>query len=629
MTTEADLKKGFVLGPWEVLPERGLLRDGKKREHLEPLVMRVLVALACVQGDVLSKDELIEIVWDGRALSDEPLNRCVSLLRRKLGDDSRNPTYIQNIPRLGYRLMMPIQVMHAPSAPVNDRSAARNRAWMTRVAGAVAIVAAVALGLGLRGFISTQGPGPTMESVAIYPFTCAGITEQYLCFGFSEELTSTLLQTARIKIVKFREPLPTDRPPTEIAASLGVDGLLTGSVQQFGDSLKISAELIDAKSGFTTFSDTIEGLVSDVFELQEATASSVAQAILGTQSEPIRSASRPASFEAFAAYARGQLHFERRNLASIEESIRQFEETIRLDPLFGPAYLRLAYAYLLLPEYDSSLAIQAMFDLAAETTAAGIAADPEIRDRAGTVFGFIHHNRGEWAEADAAYEQAMNADTVFPVSRNWYSRFLATVGRLDDALEQAQLAYGQAPDRATIISRLAITNLWVNDLDAAGHYFDIAERLGQESPLNDIAYALYLVRIDDMAASRRFIKAGLAKDDFDSLWVDPVFDGMVDPALHARSVTLMADVEADRSLPEYIIMVLWALLGETDRAFATAMSIEGIGQDFETGLEVIFLDELKILRARSDFEQLLEAKGLTDYWSQVGCVWVDDRVRCD
>jgi len=629
MTTKADLRKGFVLGPWEVLPERGLLRDGKKREHLEPLVMRVLVALANVQGDVLSKDELIEIVWYGRALSDEPLNRCVSLLRRSLGDDSRNPTYIQNIPRLGYRLMMPIQVMHAPSAPLDDRGAVPNRGWITRAAGAVVIIAAVTLGLGLRGIFSTTEQRPVMGSVAIYPFTCAGITEQYLCFGFSEELTSTLLQTARIKIVKFREPLPTDRAPTEIAASLGVDGLLTGSVQQFGDGLKISAELIDAKSGFTTFSDTIEGLVSDVFELQEATASSVAQAILGTQSEPLRSASRPASFEAFAAYARGQLHFKRRNLASIEESIRQFEETIRLDALFGPAYLRLANAYLLLPEYDSSLSIQAMYDLAAETAAAGIAADPEIRDRAGTVFGFIHHNRGEWAEAGAAYELAVNADTVFPVTRNWYSRFLATVGRLDDALEQAQLAYGQAPDSATIISRLAITNLWVGDLAAAGHYFDIANRLGQESPLHDLAYALYLVRIDDMAASRRFTKAGLAKNDVDSSWVDPVFDGIEDPALRARAVALMVDVEADDSLPKYIVMVFWALLGEANRTFKTAMSIEGIGQDFETGLEVMFLDELGILRRHGDFQQLLEAKGLTDYWSQVGCIWADDRVRCD
>ena len=76
-------------------------------------------------------------------------------------------------------------------------------------------------------------------------------------------------------------------------------------------------------------------------------------------------------------------------------------------------------------------------------------------------------------------------------------------------------------------------------------------------------------------------------------------------------------------------MALWALLSEADRAFTTAMSIEGIGQDFETGLEVIFLDDLRIMREHSDFQQLLDAKGLTSYWAQAGCVWADDRVACD
>jgi hypothetical protein len=59
------------------------------------------------------------------------------------------------------------------------------------------------------------------------------------------------------------------------------------------------------------------------------------------------------------------------------------------------------------------------------------------------------------------------------------------------------------------------------------------------------------------------------------------------------------------------------------------MSINGIGQDFETVLEVMFSDDLRNLRRHSDFPQLLESTGLTDYWSQAGCEWTDDRVRCE
>ncbi len=623
MTTETDLRKGFTLGPWEVLPDRGLLRDGKKRKHLEPLVMRVLVALAVVQGEVLSKDDLIEIVWDGRALSDEPLNRCISILRRKLGDDSRNPTYIQNIPRVGYRLMMPV---HPASTPEFGLAPA-NLSWQKWAA--IAAVALLALMLGIRSVIDMSEQRLAMRSIAIYPFTCAGETEDYMCFGFSEELTSTLLHTSQIKIVKFREPLPMDRPPREIAQSLHVDGLLIGSVQQIGDRLKISVELIDGENGFIILSDTLDGSISDVFSLQEQVASVVENAMFGSSGEPVRSLSRPANFAAFEAYARGQFQFERRTRSAIEESIQLFEKTIELDPMFGPAYLRLAHAYLLLPEYDSSLSIEEMYDLAAETTRAGVAADAQIRELAGTVFGFIHHKRGEWAAAHAAFELAASADTVFPLTHNWYSRFLATVGRLDDALKQAQLAYEHAPDNATIVSRLAVTNLWVSDLDAAGRYFDIANKMGQENPIHDLGYAMYLIRVGDVAAAQRFTETGLEKYGFDASWVGPVYRGIEDPALREQSVALVAELEAGARMPKFIALALLVVLGEVDRAIQTAMSIEGIGQDFETGYEVMFSDDLKIVREHDDFQRLLESTGLIEYWSQAGCVWASDRVRCE
>ena len=623
MTTDIDLRKGFLLGPWEVLPDRGLLRDGKKREHLEPLVMRVLVALAAEQGEVVGKNDLIEIVWDGRALSDEPLNRCISILRRKLGDDSRNPTYIQNIPRLGYRLMMPVQPASTPEFGLVPA----NLTWQKWAA--IAAIALLALMLGIRFLVDVSEQRLAMRSIAIYPFTCAGETEDYMCFGFSEELTSTLLHTAKIKIVKFREPMPTDRPPQDIARALDVDGLLIGSVQQIGNRLKISAELIDGENGYVIRSDTLEGSISDIFSLQEQVASIVENAMFGSSGEPVRSLSRPANFAAYEKYAQGQFQFERRTRSAVRESIRLFEESIELDPMFGPAYLRLAHAYLLLPEFDSSLSIEEMYDLAAKTTRAGIAADPEIRELAGTVFGFIHHKRGEWSAAQAAFELAASADTVFPLTHNWYSRFLATVGRLDDALKHAQLAYKQAPDKATIVSRLAVTNLWVSDLDAAGHYFDIANEMGQENPIHDLAYAMYLIRVGDVAAAQRFTETGLEKYGVDASWVGPVFKGIEDPALHEQSVALIAELEAAARMPKFIALALLAVLGEVDRAIETAMSIEGIGQDFETGYEVMFSDDLKILRRHDDFQRLLESTGLPEYWSQAGCAWAIDRVHCE
>ena len=106
-------------------------------------------------------------------------------------------------------------------------------------------------------------------------------------------------------------------------------------------------------------------------------------------------------------------------------------------------------------------------------------------------------------------------------------------------------------------------------------------------------------------------------------------DGLEDPALRAQSIALLADIEADGSLAKYMMMALWAVFGEADRAFETAQSLDGIGQDFETGLELMFIDDLAILRQHGEFQQLLDSTGLTAYWAEVGCEWVGDRVRCD
>ena len=86
MPTEDELRQGFRLGDWEVLPLRGVLRKGEHEEKPEPRVFGVLIALAKRDGDLVTRDELVDELWDGRPTSDEPINRCLSQLRGHLGD---------------------------------------------------------------------------------------------------------------------------------------------------------------------------------------------------------------------------------------------------------------------------------------------------------------------------------------------------------------------------------------------------------------------------------------------------------------------------------------------------------------------------------------------------------------
>jgi TolB-like protein/DNA-binding winged helix-turn-helix (wHTH) protein/Tfp pilus assembly protein PilF len=120
-----DLHKSFRLGRWTVNPSHSSLWDGEATTHVEPKVMGVLVALASRNGNVVTRDEFIQEVWMGRVVSDEVLSRCISLLRSALHDNPREPEYIQTVPRIGYRLVAPVEPVEQPTA-TREPEAAEN-----------------------------------------------------------------------------------------------------------------------------------------------------------------------------------------------------------------------------------------------------------------------------------------------------------------------------------------------------------------------------------------------------------------------------------------------------------------------------------------------------------------------
>jgi DNA-binding winged helix-turn-helix (wHTH) protein len=93
--TRAELDKGFRIGEWDVFPARGELRRGEQIEKPEPKVLAVLLSLAMRDGDVVTKDQLVDEVWDGRATADDPIIRCIFQLRGHLNDRERPYRYVK------------------------------------------------------------------------------------------------------------------------------------------------------------------------------------------------------------------------------------------------------------------------------------------------------------------------------------------------------------------------------------------------------------------------------------------------------------------------------------------------------------------------------------------------------
>ena len=106
-TNETPKSNGFVTGEWTVTPSRNLLVRGEEQVRLEPRVMDVLVHLAERAGEVVSKEELVARVWEGRYVTDDVLTVTIYALRKALGDDARRPQYLETVSRRGYRWIAP------------------------------------------------------------------------------------------------------------------------------------------------------------------------------------------------------------------------------------------------------------------------------------------------------------------------------------------------------------------------------------------------------------------------------------------------------------------------------------------------------------------------------------------
>lgn len=626
-----DLQGGFELGPWTVVPERGLLRQGDDKEHLEPMVMDVLMVLASHQGSVVTRDQLVDAVWEGRFVADEAIVAKIATLRKQLGDDARHPIYVETIPRRGYRLMMPIGLPDVAEAEAASKR--RPPRYLFPIVLVIAIVGAWRFWDGGDPLVPPPDDG-SIESVAVLQFRNLSDDKekfQYIVEGFSEELVVPLNQVPNLKITRGPQ-LSDDTSAAKIAEDLGVDAVISGSLRADGDQIRITAVLISA-NGFQVWTNRFDGAAGDVFRLQENVATEVRNAILGETGEQIRAPSRPASAEAYDRYMRGLLFINKRDKESLDRAQTLFEETIEIDPKFGPTYLQLAMTHLLLSDYSTGRRRE-VFEQAIGVATSGVEADPSIRESAQLIHGFVHHQYGDWTDAAAAYEAAFRGMTVYPTTYQWHSRLLSALGLLEQSLQQAIAARAMEPASQVLNSRVANAYLWINDMTQARHFFEEANRMGPGAPIHHFGYTMFLMRdgrLEEARASTRIAVGLLQGNDF---WVDPIFNSLAnpeDPDLRNIAFGATEQLVANNTLP-YVTMIIWALLGQADRVMEVAMNLAESGKLYEhesAQVEIIYLDELKPLREHEEFPALLQKLGLSDYWTSIGCQWSDDQVLCE
>ncbi|MDH3350430.1 MAG: winged helix-turn-helix domain-containing protein [Gammaproteobacteria bacterium] len=626
MPTKEELQTGFIIGDWEVLPARGVLRSGEREERPEPKVLEVLLALAVRDGDLVTRDDLIREVWDGRPTSDEPINRCVAQLRGHLGDRDRPHRYIETLTRRGYRLNEKVILQDpvapaAPPPPTTTKVSNRRRIWMLLAFITAAIFIA-------RPIVDEFFPGK-VESIAVLPFDNLSddIADQYLVSGFKAELVHSLQNVPDLAVIPGQVTYP-DKEISEIAQILGVDALLLGALQREGDTLKINYQVVRGRSGITVSSGSVTGQVGETFALQGRVAVQVRDDLVGVSAQQLISANRNPASESFDRYLRGLYALERRSRGTpekLDEAIRLLTESIAIDPNFGPAYLSLATAYALLPDYRNA-PLQETHQRALKIVEQGIDIDPSIADAAGEVLGFVYQKQRQWAQAEEAYIRATTARVVDSNAFNWYSLMLAGVGRLDDALAQLLIAQKIDPSSAVINSRLGTVYTWLGNSKKANEFFERAIQLDAGGETYRFGKTLLLTREGKLDEAADMFAAGVAMSGGQTDWIAPVFAAIADQSLTATALTAIETAFLDPQLDPRLNIISRTVLDDIDGAIEVALSAADKDEFFE--MDFLFIPELRQLRLHADFPVLMEKLGIQKYWTEKECRWQGDAVSC-
>lgn len=577
------------LGTRTLQPHRQLLVNGR-REPIGKRALDILSILAEAKGGIVTKDELLGLVWPGVIVEENALQVHIVSLRKALGPDAER---LRTIRGVGYQLEpdpTPADLAHSrpPGLPRTSQDHGERDA--------------------------------TSPSIVVLPFEnmSADPEQAYFADGITEDIITDLAKVSALKVIARNTAFSLkDRQidVTDVARQLGVSYVLEGSVRKAGNRVRVAAQLIEATTGGHVWAERYDRDLPDIFEIQDELSEAIVSALKVTllpQEKREIEARGTRNAGAYDYYLRARALRSSMQLEQIPLSLDAYRKAIELDPNFALAWAGLASSLFQnrahFPDDESisdeeiGRALNRAMELApdAPDVIAGraqrafhqhdwdSAADCIVQfqktgDDNWSIRSHLLLMLGKAGEAATQQEKVRRADPL-SIGGSWALQFhLACAGRFEEAEEEFQkskILTGEFPAMhwEAIKRRIAL-----GQTDAAREQF--AAHFGQDGPL--LGFASQLVEVfDDLPGARAVLRKALA-----------------DPALQDQlSRSRVADCAA--------------LIGDTD------LALEAMRGAFVEARGLMMIELWHPIHAplRSDprFKQMLVDLGLVAYWRRTG-----------
>jgi len=319
----------------------------------------------------------------------------------------------------------------------------RLRPWerVTAVGGVSAVIA----GLIWAGVTFWPGRGEAIDSIAVLPLKnlSGDPGQEYFVDGMTDELIGQLGKLYALTVISRTSSMRyknIDKPLRDIGRELNVKSLIEGSVRRAGDRVRISLNLVNARSGKSMWSDTYDMTIADIFTVQTDVALQVIKALRTSLSpgERERLGVKPVNPEAYQLYLKGMFFASKHVEQETRKAIRCFEQALEIDPEYAAACAGIAASYESLSRYGR-VRPEDTHPKAKEYSLRALQLDESLAGPHVTLGGLSISN-WDWKDAERHYKRAIELDPNWAAARDTYAFFLFQVGRANEAVVQEQRA---------------------------------------------------------------------------------------------------------------------------------------------------------------------------------------------
>lgn len=627
---DETVKGGFRIGSWDVYPQQNLLKSPEHTKTLEPKVMDVLVFLAERQGEVVSRQQILDAVWREVVVGDEVVSRAVSLLRTELGDDQKNPRYLKTISKRGYCLIADVVLVSSNESQhvesVSDASASASaenptesitRRTMRKPSFTIVTVLALALAYFAYDIFLLQpesdpNVGNIGMSIAVLPFVnmSADPDNEYFSDGLSEELLNLLTKIPELRVAARTSSFSykaKDVNITRIGEELNVTHVLDGSVRKIGNDVRITAQFVKVDSGFQLWSETFDRTLDDIFVVQDEIAKAVVDELrinpLGIMPEV-----RKTDPKVYSLYLQGNYFMNLGGEENLEKAFAALRQALAIDPDYAPAWvsLQLAYGFQL---RAMPAAREEILALQSEAIERALAIDENLASAWAALAYQRNHFDLDWHGAQIAIEKALqlepnNVNVIGPAAS-----IASTFGRLSEAIELFEKNVSLDPLRLSSLMALGRRYLRVGRIDDAFDAFDRVRAINPDYPgLSLVLGRVYMMRGD---LENALLETEKTPDEFYYRHQKANFLYLMGKEAEAQTlINELLETSADQA-PRAMASV-YALRGEGDLAF------EWLERAYEqdSASSTTFLGRLSWRKLTGDprYSAFVEKIGLLEEW---------------